>query len=366
MSAQRLRLAPAASFSAGGDGVHVAVRGRADGLVISSDVFALLARFAEPARVDDVIAGHDDEYARSVRQIVAELVEFGVLVAADATGAAAAPAGAAAHHRAALQQLDDIHALLSFLAGDLHAVGPHPALATIRDDLARVRSDLLCIQARVESALEEQARRQTRALALEARAPLKLHIGAGGQRMAGWVNIDVHPAELCWNIARRLPFEDRTVALVYSAHVFEHLAYPGDAYRHLAELLRVLEPGGVVRLVVPDIEALARAYVAGASDVFAAIAGDATGGAPFEGTLLEQLLAYAGAPVRVQDRWYDHKFGYDFTSLSAMFRRVGFRQVKRCHFMGSARPELQVDDRSAGSTISIHGQSLSLFVEATA
>ena len=364
MSAQRLRLAPAAFFSVESDGVQVGVRGRAGGLVVASEAFALLARFAEPTDVDDLVAGEDEDYASAVRQLMGELVDLGVLVPDTTAVAAAVPQEQL--HREALKQLDDVHGLLQHIVGDLHAVGPHPALGTIRSDVGQVLSELLGIRSRVQGALEERARQQMRDLALGERSPLKLHIGAGGQRIPGWVNVDIHPAELCWNIARPLPLEDHTVDFVYSAHTFEHLSFPDDAYRHLGELLRVLKPGGVVRLVVPDTEALARAYVSGASDVFAAIVGHVMDGKVFEGALLEQFLAYSGAPVRIQGRWYDHKFGYDFTSLSAMFSRVGFRQVKRCRFMGSARPELQIDDRSAGATISIGGQSLSLFVEATA
>lgn len=367
MSSQRLRISPVAFFSVGGDGVKIGLRARTDGMVVSSGVFALLARFADPVCVDDVIDGSGEEYASSARQLIDELVTFGVLTPEPGTADGETAVYPEEHHgRDALKQLDDIQVLLQHIVGDLHAMGPHRTIGAISSEIGLVLSDVLDIQSRVESALEEHTSRQMQALSIAEGSPLKLHLGSADKRIAGWVNIDIHPAELSLNIARPLPFEDRTVDFVYSAHTFEHLPYPDEAHRHLKDILRVLKRGGVARLVVPDIEALARAYVSGASDVFAAISGRVRDGAAFEAAPLEQFLAYAGAPVRVRDRWYDHKFGYDFSSLSAMFTRVGFQQVKRCSFMGSEYRELQIDDRSAGATISVGGECLSLFIEANA
>ena len=57
-----------------------------------------------------------------------------------------------------------------------------------------------------------------------------------------------------------IPFEDASVDAVYHSHVLEHIDrehVPG----FLAEVFRVLRPGGVHRVVVPDLERQARAYV---------------------------------------------------------------------------------------------------------
>lgn len=357
MTLPRHRLSLSAFFSVGGDGVKIGLRGRSDGLVVSPAAFVLVARFAEPTRVEDVLADQVDP--EGARQAIDELVASGVLVADSATaGDDAGPH----HQRDVVRQLDDVELMIQRLAGDLHAIGPHGPLASISHALELVLSDLLEIQTQVDDASKRLTQRQLEQLAINGGEPLKLHIGAGGKRIAGWINIDIHPAELSANLARPLPFADRSVAFIYSAHTFEHLVFPDDAYRHLAELRRVLKPDGVLRLVLPDIEALARAYVAGQAEVFAAISGVEADNAP---PPVEQFLAYAGAPVRVRDRWYDHKFGYDFHSLSSMLVHVGFRAPKRCGYQSSVYPELRLDDRSAGATISIAGRSLSLFIEAT-
>jgi SAM-dependent methyltransferase len=63
------------------------------------------------------------------------------------------------------------------------------------------------------------------------------------------------------DLRKGIPFADATVDAVYHSHVLEHLdrdVVPG----FLAEVRRVLRPGGVHRIVVPDLETLARSYVA--------------------------------------------------------------------------------------------------------
>ena len=62
---------------------------------------------------------------------------------------------------------------------------------------------------------------------------------------------------LIHDLRKKLPFPDRSVDYVYTSHVLEHLA-AADAPKLIEEVFRVLKPGGMVRLVVPDL-----AYVRG-------------------------------------------------------------------------------------------------------
>ena len=59
------------------------------------------------------------------------------------------------------------------------------------------------------------------------------------------------------NAAARIPCDDGSVAAVYSSHMIEHLDRH-EARAFLDEVKRVLQPGGVVRLAVPDLSRLAR------------------------------------------------------------------------------------------------------------
>lgn len=67
-----------------------------------------------------------------------------------------------------------------------------------------------------------------------------------------------------------LPIPDSSVEALYSCHMIEHLSRTG-AGRFLEEARRVLIPGGVIRLAVPDLRRLANRYLAtGDADKFIA------------------------------------------------------------------------------------------------
>ena len=90
-----------------------------------------------------------------------------------------------------------------------------------------------------------------------------LNVGCGNRFHAAWTNADLTPASpevLPIDLRRRLPFADSTFAAAYSSHVLEHLT-PLEARGFLKELQRVLRPGGVVRIVVPDLEGIVRGYL---------------------------------------------------------------------------------------------------------
>jgi predicted SAM-dependent methyltransferase len=64
-----------------------------------------------------------------------------------------------------------------------------------------------------------------------------------------------------YNLAKGIPFESESVDAVYHSHTLEHLDRD-VAEVLMREALRVLKPGGVHRIVVPDFELLCRNYVA--------------------------------------------------------------------------------------------------------
>lgn len=62
------------------------------------------------------------------------------------------------------------------------------------------------------------------------------------------------------NLNKKLPFETSSIDVVYNSHVFEHLNSK-SADHFLRETLRVLKPGGILRIVVPDLYYHAKKYI---------------------------------------------------------------------------------------------------------
>ncbi len=67
-------------------------------------------------------------------------------------------------------------------------------------------------------------------------------------------NILVH------NLANGIPFDNDSIDVVYHSHLLEHLDRD-VAEKFLLEVKRVLKPGGIHRIVVPDLEIICRAYI---------------------------------------------------------------------------------------------------------
>lgn len=90
-----------------------------------------------------------------------------------------------------------------------------------------------------------------------------LNIGCGATHHPDWINLDVLPTEpsvLPVDINKGLPFSADSITVCYSSHLLEHLDKEG-ARHFLAECMRVLKSGGVIRLAVPDLEGIAREYL---------------------------------------------------------------------------------------------------------
>lgn len=90
----------------------------------------------------------------------------------------------------------------------------------------------------------------------------KLHIG-GQVRTPGWEVIDANPGpcvDHVGNAGDLSRFESATFTDVYASHVLEHFDYNNDLVAALKEWRRVLVPGGMLHVSVPDLDILARLF----------------------------------------------------------------------------------------------------------
>ncbi|QDT03590.1 hypothetical protein K227x_19740 [Rubripirellula lacrimiformis] len=90
-----------------------------------------------------------------------------------------------------------------------------------------------------------------------------LNVGCGRCYHPAWTNIDLvaaTPEVRAYDLRRGLPYADHSFDGVYHSHVLEHLS-PDAARSMLRECRRVLSPGGVLRVVVPDLEGITQQYL---------------------------------------------------------------------------------------------------------
>ena len=116
----------------------------------------------------------------------------------------------------------------------------------------------------------------------------RLNLGCGLRFHPDWTNLDVvshHPSVRAHNVCESIPFDEASFDVVYHSHLLEHLTRTqADAF--LRECRRVLKPGGTLRVVVPDLEQIARLYL---KALEAAQDGNGAWDAHYEWMMLELL-----------------------------------------------------------------------------
>lgn len=184
---------------------------------------------------------------------------------------------------------------------------------------------------------------------------MKLHVGAFNQPIDGWVNTDVTPhiwvsrlpgaAELLnrvgrlgpmrlaehragiykklkWmDASRAWPFGNGTLDAVFSSHVLEHLTYWG-ARNYMREAYRTLKIGGVLRIVVPDLDYEIKRYRS-------------------EKALEWALDFFEAGQAGAKNI---HKMMYNEQSLRSLALEAGFSKVSRCSYLVGACPDIELLD----------------------
>ena len=104
---------------------------------------------------------------------------------------------------------------------------------------------------------------QPRPFRLKVSKPQLLNLGCGRTFHSDWLNLDLQSTDSAvreYDILSGLPCESDLIDAVYHSHVLEHLTQD-QGERLLAECHRVLQPGGILRIVVPDLEQIASLYL---------------------------------------------------------------------------------------------------------
>ncbi len=178
---------------------------------------------------------------------------------------------------------------------------------------------------------------------------MKLHLGCGNKHIEGFYHVDALAYDHVDHVGPvdRLPqIDDNTVDLIYACHVLEHFGR-NEFRRVLKEWFRVLRPGGVLRLAVPDFAAVARIYV--------------------RGDLEHGIEDVVGLCVGGQRDEYDfHKMIFDADLLTRVLRETGFAEIRPWDWRQTEHADL--DDYSQAYLPHMdkeHGTLMSLNLEAS-
>lgn len=198
-------------------------------------------------------------------------------------------------------------------------------------------------------------------------AATHVQFGCGICAPEGWLNFDISPRlsierlPLVGNVMRSagkaifptgvlkgdivagLPVPDGSAVAVYSSHTLEHLA-KDDLPVALRNTFRMMAPGGVFRLIVPDLQWRAERYVRALANGAAAAADGAAESAA------DQFLSSALLGQDRRDRSLvgkarqlvgnsHHLWMYDFATMKARLEAAGFVDVRRCAFGDATDPK---------------------------
>lgn len=174
-----------------------------------------------------------------------------------------------------------------------------------------------------------------------------LNLGCGQKFHKDWVNVDFYSNSehvIAHNLLNGIPFSAVEFDVVYHSHVLEHFSKE-DGKKFLAECFRVLKPGGIIRIAVPDLEQIVKNYL---NSLEGALAGNSEAADNYDWMMLElydqTVRNYSGGEMA--------KYFYqsEIKNEKFVFSRVGKEGMQlRENFLKSGNKNLQQNEGKPAS-----------------
>ena len=178
-----------------------------------------------------------------------------------------------------------------------------------------------------------------------------LNLGCGHRYHPEWTNYDLvshSSAVIAHDLSSGIPQQDASCGVVYHSHVLEHLRR-SQALPFLRECARVLKPGGVLRIAVPDLEQICRGYLNALDRV---TSGDTSGAADHEWMMMELydqavreqsgggMLGYLGRDTIPNEPFVLQRIGEEGREILQTLRKSSPRQNGAASAVAAPRQRL--------------------------
>jgi predicted SAM-dependent methyltransferase len=169
------------------------------------------------------------------------------------------------------------------------------------------------------------------------KGPIKLHLGCGTVYKEGWINVDnnsdnnIQKIDINWDLRMPLPFPDNSADFIYNEHFLEHLTVE-EGISSIKDYYRVLKPGGVMRIAMPDLENIILAY----NDL-----NWKENNKEFLEKFGLTFIQTRAERININFRWWGHKWLYDWEELERRLKEAGCEKIKRCTLFESEHEELK-------------------------
>lgn len=207
--------------------------------------------------------------------------------------------------------------------------------------VSRFLFDLLRDEARAASVRSKNALlpwRRARIDALRRTPGQYVNAACGPHVLPGFLNLDTNETVdgvLPWDCRTSLPLDPGMGAGIRAEQFLEHLEPREELPAFLRAAYQALRTGGVLRVIVPDaaryLDAYGRSDLSGFRDL--GIPGDFPADLPTRMDVVNHVF----------HQWHEHRWGYDFETLSHRLRTAGFKTVVRTAFGQSLDPTLASD-----------------------
>jgi predicted SAM-dependent methyltransferase len=143
---------------------------------------------------------------------------------------------------------------------------------------------------------------------------IRLHLGSGSAIIPDFINVDMLSmpgVALRCDLSKTLPFKDESAHECYLCHVLEHFA-TNQVPKTLKELSRIMKPGAILRVCVPDLDIIFKTYVN-------KIEWFSPPHNPWLG------LIYGGQ----KDEFDFHRTGFNYRWIEYLLEEAGFANIER-------------------------------------